>query len=132
MKTAWVDNLPERIKAEMNAAVGEAADELAEAMRRIVPVDQGDLRDSIVVTRAGENTPLYSQPGGQYEVRPLRAVVTAGNTKVRYGHLVEYGTKKTRAQPFFWPSFRARKAEIKRRLAAAFRRAFKRNGGGPT
>ena len=126
MRQAWVDKLPKALVAELSKAVNDSADEVAAAMLRIVPIDQGDLRDSIVITRAGENTPAYSQPGGELQVKPLRAVVTAGNSKVRYAHLVEYGTVKARAQPFFWPSWRSRRAAIKRRLAAAFRKAFKR------
>ncbi len=116
MRQAWVENLPKAITREMRTAVEEAANEVADAMRRIVAVDQGDLRDSITVTM---------------DDQALRATISAGGRKAFYARFVEYGTKAKSAQPFFWPMFRARRQAIKRRLAAAFRKAFKKHGGSP-
>ncbi len=116
MREAWVDNLPKAITTEMRAAVEEAANEVADAMRRIVAVDQGDLRESITVTM---------------DETALKATITAGGRKAFYARFVEYGTKAKPAQPFFWGSWRARRQAIKRRLSAAFRKAFKKHGGSP-
>lgn len=117
MRQAWVDRLPKAINAEMREAVQSAAEEVAEAQRRIVPVDKGDLRDSIAV---------------EMDDQALRATITAGNRKVFWALFVEYGTRRSAAQPFFWSMWRAHRQGIKRRLAAAFRKAFKRHGGTPT
>ena len=54
-----------------------------------------------------------------------KAAVTVGDHTVRYGHLVEYGTKKAHARPFFWPAVRLHnkkaKAAIKRAIGKAVR-----------
>lgn len=51
--------------------------------------------------------------------------VTVGNKDVRYGHLVEYGTTKAPARPFFWPAVRLHQkkatAAIKRAIGKAVR-----------
>lgn len=117
MRQAWVDRLPKAINTEMREAVEKAAESVAAGQRRIVPVDKGDLRRSITV---------------EMDERALRATVSAGGKDAYYGTFQEYGTREQPAQPFFWPVWRSRKQEIKRSLAAAFRRAFKRHGSAPT
>jgi HK97 gp10 family phage protein len=71
----------------------------------LVPVRTGHLRDSIVVTPPGETTPAYAT-GGSTTVPENKVAISAGNTAVRYAHLVEFGTEKAHAQPFFWPAYR--------------------------
>lgn len=108
-------------------ALAQGAYEIAQAQEALAPEDTGDLVGSIAVTLPGQTTPAYSQPGGSIVVAENQAVVTAGNSDVRYPHLVEYGTRNAPAQPFFWPGFRLarRKAErrIKRVIAKAIRDA---------
>ncbi len=116
MRQAWVDRLPKAIESEMRAAVQAEANTVADAMRRIVAVDQGDLRNSIIV---------------EMDENALKATISAGGRKAFYARFVEYGTKAKSAQPFFWPTWRSRKQTVKRRLAAAFRKAFKKHGGAP-
>lgn len=119
MRQAWVDRLPKAINAEMRAAVEESAEMVARGMRAIAPVAEkngGELRASIAVTMDNQ---------------ALKATITAGDRKAFYARWVEFGTRRTAAQPFFYPIWRARKKDIKRRLAAAFRKAFKKIGGVP-
>lgn len=128
-----MDQLPKEIVDDVERAVLKGAREVADAQRLLVPVDTGDLRDSIHVTPAGQTSPAYSQPGGAEVVGPLSARVTAGNSDVRYAHLVEYGTGPrdghpgTPAQPFFWPGYRLSRqrvtSRIKREISKAIRRA---------
>lgn len=103
-------------------AVVKSAEEIARVQRQLAPVDEGDLRDSITVTLPGQSTPPYSQPGGSQVAGPLEAIVTVGNTDVRYPHLVEYGTANADAQPFFWPAVRLGR----KRATNRFRRAVKK------
>jgi len=79
--------------------------------------------DSITVTKPNETTPPYSQPGGSATAEELEAIVTVGNSDVRYPHLVEYGTSKMPAQPFFWPSARELQKRIKGRLKRTIKKA---------
>lgn len=60
----------------------------ADTARRIVPVDTGFLRDSILVNR------LEEAAGWSIEV------------KAPYASFVEYGTRKMRPQPFLRPAIR--------------------------
>lgn len=136
---AKLAKLPLAAKLAATEALMQGANELADMQRRLVPVDDGDLRASIVVTPPGATTPPYSQPGGSRTAGPLEAIVTAGNTDVRYAHLVEFGAAPhvaggkfkgaqhpgMRAEPFFWPSYRALRRRIKSRTARAISKAIK-------
>jgi HK97 gp10 family phage protein len=134
-----VDRLKRRILAVPKAAKKAAevqivteAHKLAGKMKGIVPVNKdpspgrpgGALKDSITVTEGGQRTPSYSHPGGSHVVPEGAAEITAGNSKVRYAHLVEYGTKNAQSQPFFWPSVRVERPKIQRRINRAIRKAI--------
>ncbi len=128
------------LKDETEQAAFASAQEMAGAAQARAPFDDGDLRASIVATPAGQSTPSYSHPGGSTAVPDGAALVTAGNSRVRYAHLVEYGTSShvqgglfagtihpgTARQPFFWISYRLMRRRIKNRMTRAVNRAFKR------
>lgn len=118
--------IPANVKAAVQPALLKQAEAMATTMRQLAPEDEGDLKESVTVTQAGERTPPYSQPGGSMTVPENAVAVTVGDKQTRYPHLVEYGTKKMQAQPFFWPSVRLHnkksKQAIKRSVAAAVRK----------
>lgn len=132
-------SIPPAAKAAAKKAVVDGAEEVAAMQRRLVPVADGDLKDSIAVTPPGGTTPPYSQPGGSRTAGPEQALITAGNTKVRYPHLVEYGTKAhiagglfegaqipdIPAQPYFWPAWRALRSRVKGRITRSIKKAIK-------
>jgi HK97 gp10 family phage protein len=134
--------IPVAVKRAAIASVVEGANEVAALQRRLVPVDDGDLKASITVTPPGQSTPPYSQPGGQRVARETEAIVTAGNTKVRYAHLVEFGTAPhenggmfegtqnpgAKAQPFFWPSYRAVRRQVRSRISRSISKAIRDEG----
>ena len=111
--------IPRATVAATTPALLKAAEQTAATMRQLAPEDSGDLKASIAVTPAGQSTPAYSQPGGSMLVPDNAVAITAGNTDVRYPHLVEYGTVKAAAHPFFWPAFRLHR----RKVASAIKRA---------
>jgi len=123
--------IPEEVRLATHPAMLKSAHELAASMKVLAPVDDGDLRDSIEVTGPGQRTPPYSQPGGSATVPENAAAVTAGNTDVRYAHLVEYGTTRAPAQPFFWPSVRTNRKRATRRTKRAMAKAIKDHRGKP-
>lgn len=104
---AKLDTIPEAIRQQMRPVLISEGEEIASLQRGMAHTsrDTGALIDSITVTAPGEQTPPYSQPGGSRTVPEGAVVITAGNADVRYAHLVEYGTSKTEAQPFFWPGY---------------------------
>ena len=122
--------IPNAVRAASAAATLKQANIIANTMRQFAPDDPAtgapDLKTSIEVTPAGQQTPFYSQPGGSMTVPENMVAITVGGEEVRYPHLVEYGTTKAQAQPFFWPAFRLhrKKAQqaIKRGVSAAVRK----------
>lgn len=120
----------------------QAADEMADLAKSFVPVKTGKLRDSIVVTGPGQQTPSYSQGGGDMVPEGAYAV-SAGNSATRYAHLVEFGTKGhinagkfamtenpgAKPQPFFWPAYRMIRKRHKGRVGRMIGKALKSIAG---
>ncbi|MBA4776684.1 MAG: HK97 gp10 family phage protein [Rhizobiales bacterium] len=140
-----LERIPKAVREQTQPAITSAAQDVANVMKALAPVDDGDLRDSIEVTAGGQKTPPHSQPGGSTVVPENAAMITAGNSKVRTAHLVEFGTRAhiaggmfegaqipaIPAQPFFFPGYRmSRKkaaAKIKRAMSKSIR-STKKNG----
>lgn len=121
--------IPRVVRDAVNPALIKSADEMADAMRTLAPHETGDLKESITVTGPGKSTPPYSQPGGSMTVPENAAVVTVGDQDVRYAHLVEYGTTKANAQPFFWPAVRLLRKRATNRIKRAVKKSVRENWG---
>lgn len=129
--------LKERTAEAVKPAMAQAAQEIVDMMKRQVPVDKGDLRDSIGWTFGDK--PKYAQAITKQSAGGFTITIFAGNTKVRYAHLVEFGTAPhpqggqfegtehpgTKAQPFFWPTWRAKKRDVQKILRAAIKKAVR-------
>ncbi len=141
--------IPKRIERAAKSAMETGAQELVDMMRRLVPVDSGDLRDSIGWTwgnaPAGAKVIAQSDP----DSRGLRITVYAGNEKAYYAAWLEFGTAPhnvakgggnkgfkgdahghpgSRAQPFFFPSYRALRKRVQSRIKRETRKAIKFQG----
>lgn len=125
--------IPKRVREAVKPELVKQGNDLAVTMRILAPDDPAtgapDLRSSIAVTGPGEQTPPYSQPGGSMVVPENAVAITVGNTDVRYPHLVEYGTTKAAAQPFFWPAVRLQRKKMTTAIKRAIRKAVKDNWG---
>jgi HK97 gp10 family phage protein len=117
--------IPAAVKKAVQPALIKSGKELAATMRALAPEDTGALKKSLAVTPPGHATPAHSQPGGSRVARENEVLVTAGNSDVRYAHLVEYGTTKADARPFFWPAYRLKKKRILNRTKRAIGKAIK-------
>lgn len=113
-------------------ALTTSAESIASTQRALAPEDTGALRDSITVTLPGQSSPPYSQPGGNRVAGDNEVIITVGDTDTRYPHLVEYGTSKTDAQPFFWPGFRLQRKHAQQRIDRAGRKALRDAWNGKT
>ncbi|NBZ87908.1 HK97-gp10 family putative phage morphogenesis protein [Stagnihabitans tardus] len=122
---ARLSGIPAAVRETLAGDLVEAATDVAAAVARIAPRDEGDLAASVAVTGPGQPTPEYSQPGGSFVVGTNAAAVTVGNSEVRYPHLVEYGTTKAPAQPFFWPAVNVTRGAVKAKIKAGMRRAIR-------
>lgn len=104
----------------------KGAHDVAAIQKQLAPKDTGALAESIAVTEPGQTTPPYSQPGGSHVAGEGQVLVTAGDEDVRYAHLVEHGTSKMEAEPFFFVGYSLLRDQIKRGTASAFTRAAKK------
>lgn len=149
--------IPGDVRSAMRQAIAEGVDEIIAMQKRLAPVSPsgthgnppGMLRDSIVATwGGGAGIPKYASlkagTGGERAAGDLSVTITAGNSKVRYAHLVEFGTAPhpqggkfkgtqhpgTTAQPFFYPAYRSLRRRVKSRISRAMKKAIKRGAGG--
>lgn len=103
--------IPQRMRTEVRLALEKGAGELVDMQKRLVPVQHGDLRDSI------------RWEDGRHE---LSVEVKAGNQKAFYARMVEFGTVKTPAHPYFFPAYRALRKRIRSRISRAIGKAVRR------
>lgn len=101
-------NLLPRIAPAIQASLEKSAAEMADTARALAPVDDGDLRASIR-TESGD----------------LTVRVRAGGNRAWYAPLVEYGTKKMAARPFWWPAWRFMRRLIRSRTVRDINKAMK-------
>ena len=118
---ARIEALPNAVRDDLKPSLIKSATDVADMVQHLAETsrDTGALIDSVAVTLPGQTTPPYSQPGGSRTAHELEAIVTVGNSDVRYAHLVEYGTAEAPAQPFFWPAVRTLRKRINGRLKRA-------------
>lgn len=122
--------IPAAVIEDVQPALIKGAEEIAAAMHLLVPKDEGDLDQSITVTKPGQTTPAYAEGGGKRTAAENQALVTVGNENVRHGHLQEFGTVKQDAQPFMLPGFRLAKPRALRRITRAMGQAIKKAAEG--
>lgn len=115
----------------------------------------GALRDSIVATFGAGDVPRYAAFRGRKQGKSrnskvvevadpeLSVTITAGNNAVRYAHMVEFGTAPhinggkfagtenpgAKAQPFFYPGYRAMKKSVKARISRAAKKGIQEAAG---
>lgn len=123
--------MPEVAKVRIRAALEKAAEEIVQMMKRLVPVDQGALRDSIDWTwgKAPKGSMTLGKVAESAVAGDLTITIYAGTRDKSLGDMdafharwVEFGTEKMKAQPYFFPSYRANK----KRATSGVRRAVSR------
>lgn len=128
MRRDWVVTLPREWRQNLSRAVSDGAEEVANFQRQLVPVDEGDLRESIGTSQTLDGLRAFIVAGDTGDVRHVTALTRRRSGKrlqAFYGVLVEYGTRNRPATPFFWPAWRALVPSLRRRFSRAFAKAFK-------
>ena len=138
--------MPPKVRSAAKQALAESADEIQDMQRRLAPKRTGRLARSIVQTWGGGKERYSSLSGSAMSDGDpdLTVVISASNSATRYAHLVEFGTAPhenggstqgsmnpgTRAQPFFFPAYRALRKRAKSRVNRAMTKAIKQIAGG--
>lgn len=129
---ARLRRIPDLVKVAVASQLADEVEGLTEAIQRAAPVSAdredtpGELRESVH---------FYPTPGRPLSYRVLADARDAdGNfigPHVEHGHKAADGSQVPRA-PFFFPTYRARKKGMQRRLKAAARKAIKAEFPGAT
>jgi HK97 gp10 family phage protein len=133
--------LPPAVRSAVKQALAQGADEITDEMKRLAPRRTGKLRGSIAQTWGAGKVRYASLSGAAGEAGDpdLSVRISAGNSGVRYAHLVEFGTAPhinggrfagtrhpgTAPQAFFFPAYRANKRRVKTRISRATTKAVK-------
>lgn len=102
---AWYgDEILQALANELDDAVFAAGEVLIDRAAAKAPRDQGTLQESGYVATARKSS-YKKRAHHKPEVRPRADGVAAAGFSAPHAHLVEHGTVKMSAQPFFRPAF---------------------------
>ncbi|HBQ33406.1 MAG TPA: hypothetical protein DD739_12100 [Ochrobactrum anthropi] len=113
---------------EIRRAMETSADEIVALAKNLVPVDKGDLKDSIGWTwgKAPKGAMTLGKVQSDGVDSEFTITIFAGNSEAYYSRWVEFGTQKMAAQPYFYPSYRALRRRSKSRVTRAVTKAIKK------
>lgn len=128
-----------RVKEALEASANEAV----AAMKRLAPVDNGDLQMSISWTWGDAPKGTLAIATSKGSADGMRITIYAGGGDAFYARFVEFGTAPhvngglyagskhpgTKAQPFFFPGWRMVRRKVKGRVTRNIRRAIKEAAG---
>lgn len=106
-------------RANIEAAGDKSVKEFVTRAQAIAPVDHGELRDSV----HGGRSP--KKPMAWYVMAGADRPSKHGGTLHDEARMVEFGTQKTRAQPFFLTTWRVLKKRTRGRMNRAMLAAVK-------
>jgi len=132
-----LDKLPVIAKQRIREAMEEAASEIVALAKSLVPVDSGELRDSIGWTWGRAPKGAMTLGKVQSIGGDLTITIYAGNSEAFYARWVEFGTAAHTAggkfagatipaipaSPYFYVSFRALRKRVKGKITRATRKA---------
>lgn len=123
---ARFDAIPAKVREAAKAELERSAADIVATMKRFAPAETGQLRESIGWTwgDAPKGSMKIGTVGGK-QYGSLSITIYAGGSGAFYGRFQEFGTKKMRANPFFFPAYRAHKKKVKARLTRAINKAIK-------
>lgn len=116
-----VDIIPKAVRANLEAAMLESANVIVSGARLRVPVETGEVRDSIRQhgVKEGKGGNLYvAITAGDKDTESK-----SGGTTYQVARLLEFGTMKMPAQPFLLPAYRANRRKAQQKMRRAVRDA---------
>ena len=117
------------VVAAGKAAAAAGGDQVADGMRYLVPVEQGELKASIrvedassVTTRSGSSSGFI---GVMVKAGDATTVVTnSSGGQFQNARIQEFGTKSRAANPYFFPVWRANRTRVRSAISRAVRKAW--------
>jgi HK97 gp10 family phage protein len=127
---ARLNAIPKQVRGGIKPAMEKSAAEIVAAMKTLVPVETGHLRDSIGWTW-GDPPAGSVVLGKSSALEGLTITIYAGEGEhdVFYARFVEFGTAHAHAHPFFFPAYRLYKKRAANRIKRAIRTSVKKNWG---
>ncbi|MBN8976149.1 MAG: hypothetical protein J0I08_06700 [Rhizobiales bacterium] len=126
---AYLKSLPDKIAAEIGGAIKEQAERLSAAQRQALealetdPEETGDLAASCRVEPGDNPLEYVVMAGGEQTTKEVR-----GGSGVPYDYALgfEFGTSHQAAKPFFWPTYRSLREDMKNEINDAIGKALEK------
>lgn len=123
----YLNRLPDRIRAELAGAIREQAEMLSDAQRTALQTLEqseptGDLAASCVAVPGENDLEYIVQAGGDLTTKEVRE---GSGVDYDYAEAFEFGTSRQHAKPFFWPTYREKRAGIEQAISEAVDKALK-------
>jgi len=115
--------MPKRVEDATRKAMEAGAEELVAMMKRLAPVDKGDLQISISWTWGAAPKGSVVLAKSKPDSRGMRITIFAGGDEAPHARWKEFGTIKMPADPFFFPSWRALRRRIRSRIVRNMKKA---------
>lgn len=113
--------IPKSVRQAVLPALDQGAEEITRAQKSLAPRDDGTLQESIRWSRNGELSRTI-EAGGKTTTKPVRQGVDA---EYDYALAMEFGTRETPAQSFFYPGYRLTRKRANNRIKRAIGKAVK-------
>lgn len=117
LATFWA-RLPDHLRRQIAPEIKRQADGLAAAVKERAPRDRGKLRESVRVRQGRNDLEQIVEAGGPLTTRQ------GTSTSYDYALADEFGNEHVPARPFFYPTYRARRAGMRAAILAAVERAI--------
>lgn len=127
--------LPDVARAEIRKGLETSANEMVDLMKRMVPVDEGKLRDSIGWTwgTPPEGATVFATAAGEaglvitiYAGDRNTVVTNARGIDFQNAFIQEFGRNGKHASPFFRPAWRINKKRAQGRVSRSLGKAARR------
>ena len=120
-----LEQLPEALARHVQGGGAlEVAKLIRKAARNLVPVDTGALKRSIRVRQVSQKIQIKLLGAPTRIPRSASQTLAGNRAGAFHGHLVEYGTIKSRAQPFLEPAVRTSHSQFLRAYAEGSQKRF--------
>lgn len=115
--------MPARVKKAARLAMEKGAEEVVAMMKRLAPIDSGDLQMSISWTwgKAPKGSVVVAK--SEPDEDGMGITIFAGSKAAYYARWVEFGSSKRRAHPFFFPAWRTKRKSVRSRITREMKKA---------